>query len=66
MQIKRNTKNTPLCVSSNKIFLKHVPQDIYWDAQLFIKPIDAEAFQNKKATREGNNDQNKKILNGIV
>ena len=44
-------------MSYTKFFLKYGLQDNYWVMKSVMKPVDAVAFQKRKAMREGNNDK---------
>ena len=57
--LKRYTKKTPFCMSSNKFFLRYRYglQDSYWVGNSLMKTVDSVAFQKRKAMREFNNDE---------
>ena len=60
MLLKRNTKKTPFCISSKKLFLKYGLHEINWVGHSVMKPVGAVAFKKIKSLREVNND---KIIN---
>ena len=57
MPLKRDTKKTPFCMSSNKLSLKYCLQDNHLVGQSVMRPADAVIFHTIKALREGNNEK---------
>ena len=66
MPLKRDIKKTPLCMSSNKLFLKDGLQDNNWVGHSMMKPVDAVEFQKINSLREGNNDENENFEMEII
>ena len=56
LPLKHDTKKTPFCMSSNKLFLKYGLHYNHWVVKSVIKPFDAVAFQKIKALRGVKND----------
>ena len=55
--LKRYSKKTRFCMSSDELFLKDCLQNNHWVGKSVIKPVDDVASQKIKALREGNNDK---------
>ena len=55
--LKRNTKNTPFCMSFIKLFLKYGIHNNNWVRHSVMKPDGAVAFNKINSLREGNNDK---------
>ena len=53
MQLKCDTKKTPFCMYYNRLFLKYGIHYNNWVGHSGIKPVDAMAFQKRKAHMEG-------------
>ena len=61
MPLKRDTKKTPFCMYSNKLFLKDGIQDNHWVGHLVMRLVNDVAFQKRNALREDNNDKSDNI-----
>ena len=59
--LKLDTKKTPFCMSSNKLFLKDGLHDNNRVGKPVMKPVDYVTFQKRKALMEGKNDESNKF-----
>ena len=64
--IKINTKKTPFCITSRKLFPKMDYKRIIGMEIYVIKPIDDVVLRKRKAMIEGRNDQSKNLEMDIL